>query len=107
MEKENILLWRRRTEENIWREKNHFFGGKEKTEKEKEENVWRRKKYFFVEVMKNTDGKGGKYHGEGKIVADGWTDGQVKGSSIGGPKKQDNERIKASKYNVGMQTMTC
>ena len=53
MEKENILLWRRRrTEENIWREKNHFFGGKEKTEKEKEENVWRRK-IFSVKKEEN------------------------------------------------------
>ena len=59
--------------------------------------------------MKNGNGKGGKYHGEEKFVADGWTDGQVEGSTIGprGPKKQDNEGIKASKNNVGMPKMTC
>ena len=86
LEKENILFWRRRKteeiiregqiicleerekEENIWKKENKL--EEKKTEKEKEENVWRRKKYFFVEETKNGNGKGGKYHGEGKIVAD-------------------------------------
>ena len=39
-----------------------------------EEDLWGMKKYFFAD-NKNGEGKEGKYHGEGKIVAgrDGWT----------------------------------
>ena len=43
-------------------------GGRRKTEMEKEENIWRRKNIWSVEE-KNTKGKEGKYHGEGKNVA--------------------------------------
>ena len=74
-EGENICLWRRR-----------------KTEKEKEENIWTIK-IIFAEEKENGEGKGGKYIGEGKIVA-GW-DGQVEGCTRGprGPKNESTSQF--------------
>ena len=36
--------------------------------------IFGKRKYFHAEEKNNREGKGGKYHEEGKIVADGQSD---------------------------------
>ena len=63
-----ICLEEREKEENIWKKENKL---EEKKQRRKRRKMFGGgKNIFFVEEMKNGDGKGGKYHGEGKIVAD-------------------------------------
>ena len=53
-----------------------FFQRRRNTKKENEEKFWRRKIFFLAKKMKG-EGKGGKYHGKGKLLR---TDGQVDGN---------------------------
>ena len=66
LEKLTIFIWRRRKQrrKKIGERKQIFF------EKKNGEG-----KYLEMEKVKGKQ-KGGKYHGEGKIVANEWTDGQ-------------------------------
>ena len=43
--------------------------GRRRTQRRKSGKIFGAGKYFFAEEKKNGEGKGGKYHGEGKIVA--------------------------------------
>ena len=57
-------------------EKENVLSEKKKYEEGKRGKFWRRKIFFLAKKMKG-EGKGGKYHGKGKLLR---TDGQVDGN---------------------------
>ena len=62
----------------------------------KRRKIFGKGKYFYAEEKNNREGKGGKYHGKERIVADGWLDkNQIRGPR--GPKNNFFQVLQAPK----------